>query len=272
MQAELIDKSFVAWRAADPGARLVCVPHAGGGPSAFHAFARLLAPSLEPWVLRLPGHEGRIREPPIVIWHDLVNHLTDEIRHAAGLPCVLLGNCSGALLAFSCAHELAQRGQPPAALIICDHPTPDAVATASFGQLANAGSAELWGKIGALGGTPANVMQQAGLRDLLEVGLRGDCRALAGFRLPGESRPQQLDVPIAVIACSDSPSTSREQMLGWAGYTTSWFTQLVLPGDHWLLSNPAFPVAVSGICSFLLSTSSLRRAGGMDSSSSSESD
>lgn len=257
-EAELAGESFVVWRRSDPGARLVCVPHAGGGPSAFHAFARSLAPWLEPWVLRLPGHEGRIRESPIVIWHDLVSLLTEEIGRSGELPYVLLGNCAGALLAFSCAHELARRDKPPTALIICDHPAPDAIATEPFGHLANATSGELWSAIGSLGGTPTNVMQQAELRDLLEVALRGDCQALAGFQLPEEPQPQHLEIPIVVIACSDSVTTSRAQMLGWAGHTRSWFTQLVLRGDHWLLSNPAFGVAVSEICSFLLSTRSLR--------------
>ena len=250
-QGELVGESFVVWRAADPRASLVCVPHAGGGPAAFHSFAGSLPPSLETWVLRLPGREGRITEPPVTLWDELVGQVAEDIARSVRLPYVLMGNCSGSILAFSCARELARRGRPPGALIVCDHPAPDAVDVASFGHLARAPSSELWSKIGALGGTPASVVEHDGLRSLLETGLRGDCLALAGFREPAGAEP--LEVPVAVIACQDSIIAGQGQMLRWGNHTRSWFVRLILEGNHWLLQNPDFPAAVSRICSFLLS-------------------
>src|SRR5947208_6667549 len=51
-------------RRVRPCARLFFFPHAGGGPSAGSVLRDLLPPHIEPWVVSLPGRQGRQDEPP----------------------------------------------------------------------------------------------------------------------------------------------------------------------------------------------------------------
>src|ERR1700734_2452118 len=45
--------------------RLVMIPFAGAGPSAFHGWASDMPSNIEVQIVNLPGREGRIREPLI---------------------------------------------------------------------------------------------------------------------------------------------------------------------------------------------------------------
>src|ERR1700728_5443575 len=82
--------------------RLFCVPHAGGGLSAFRGWQEELGPEVGTTIVRLPGREGRFREDPYRGIDLLVNDLTDAVLGSvkAGERFAFFGNSLGGLIAF----------------------------------------------------------------------------------------------------------------------------------------------------------------------------
>src|SRR5271167_3350725 len=54
---------------------LFCIPHAGGGASAYRNWAAGLAPQVVVKVLQLRGRESRFREPPLTELRDVLADL-----------------------------------------------------------------------------------------------------------------------------------------------------------------------------------------------------
>src|SRR4051812_21173238 len=85
---------------------LICVPFAGGGTAAYHGWAALLPPFVQPWMLRLPGRESRLREQPHHDLLDLAETAADVLAPRLDGPFAFYGHSLGALVAFEIARAL----------------------------------------------------------------------------------------------------------------------------------------------------------------------
>jgi medium-chain acyl-[acyl-carrier-protein] hydrolase len=81
--------------------RLFCIPHAGGGASAFRGWRESLLPEVEATVIQLPGREARFRERPYREMHHLVEDLAASVLPwlNPGQPFAFFGNSLGGLIA-----------------------------------------------------------------------------------------------------------------------------------------------------------------------------
>src|SRR5215207_9362848 len=103
--------------AAAATTRLVCVPHAGGGASAFHGWDGALGADVEVYTATLPGRERRFDEPA----HTSMAGVADPLADAVSLldpPVALYGHSMGGLIAVEVAHRLSAAGRPPVALFV----------------------------------------------------------------------------------------------------------------------------------------------------------
>src|ERR1700735_3948256 len=109
---------FFVWRNSVPIARMLCLPHAGAGPSTFFAWRDVAPDGVEIVPVSLPGRERRVSEEPYVNLHEAVKGITDELRPilSDGTPLVLFGHCLGALLAYELARSLCAAETPVAPL------------------------------------------------------------------------------------------------------------------------------------------------------------
>lgn len=87
-----------------PRLRLICLPHAGAGASAYTAWAQFFMPAMvELVVVQYPGRENRIREPVATSVEELVSGIADAcVPLIDGVPYALIGHSMGALLAYEC--------------------------------------------------------------------------------------------------------------------------------------------------------------------------
>ncbi|MGW5693981.1 ATP-binding cassette domain-containing protein [Streptomyces asiaticus] len=105
--------------------RLICVPYAGGGPAAYHAWPRDLGDAVEPWLLRLPGREARLREPPMDNVDEIVQQTAAAIAPELHSPFAVFGYSLGAWIAFELVRELRDRyGLRAAHLGVAARPAP----------------------------------------------------------------------------------------------------------------------------------------------------
>jgi medium-chain acyl-[acyl-carrier-protein] hydrolase len=92
--------------------RLFCFPYAGSGATVFRRWPASLPAGVEVCGVRLPGREGRLREPAFDRLAPLVEALAAALPPALDRPFAFFGHSMGALVAFELAHRLRRDGRP----------------------------------------------------------------------------------------------------------------------------------------------------------------
>jgi pyochelin biosynthetic protein PchC len=186
--------------------------------------------------VELPGRGGRFREPLVRSFEPLVRDLTAAIRDTCGPSgeaprrLVLFGHSMGATLAFECARRLTAAGEPPAALVLSSrllHARPPELHTKS--------DAELVATLRALGGTPAAVLDNPELLEMMLPIVRADSEMLATYSyVPGP----RLVTRLLAVTGQDDLIAPRGEMPAWAEVTEAETQLTILPGGHFYWTEP----------------------------------
>ncbi|GGY73445.1 alpha/beta fold hydrolase (plasmid) [Streptomyces anulatus] len=215
-----------------PLLRLVCVPYAGGGASVYQRWGHALLPAVEPWALRLPGHDARMAEP---LATDLVSVAADAAAALVALgpgPYALFGHSLGAFLAFEIARALRDRWDTePTFLAVGGRNAPHLGASGvAMSHLPDDEYLDLLDQ--RFGAIPKVIREDAQMRDLYLPILRADVTMLETYaHRPG--RP--LSCPILALGGEDDPETSVGSLAAWGAHTTAGCTTVMLPGGHFFL-------------------------------------
>ncbi|MFB8175326.1 thioesterase II family protein [Streptomyces sp. NPDC055966] len=212
-----------------PDARLAlyCLPHAGGGASAYRDWARNLPAWIDVIAVQLPGRENRIREQ-LGIDLDAMAEAVDADHQ--GLPYALFGHSNGALLAFELAHRLGATGAGPVHLSVSGSPPP-ALATPSraVSRFDDAGLLE-W--MVEQGGISEQLLALPDLLELVIPAVRCDLSWLEAYR---PAVRQALDCPVSAFAGETDPRVPGDVLSGWSKETTAGFSAHRYPGGHFYL-------------------------------------
>jgi surfactin synthase thioesterase subunit len=228
---------LVCWEPRpDARLRLVCVPYAGGGASAYRQWSADL-PDIEVWAVRLPGREGRFGEPPPASVDAVVPPMAEAIAGHVRPPWVFFGHSMGALLAWRTTQLLAAGAGPlPECLFVSGSQAPHIAPDFTPDTVDDAG---LVAWLRQLGGLPAEVLADRQLLALLLPTIRADLR-LCGSSGPhgsqqGEPAGGPLPVPVVAFAGADDRVATADDVAAWAGYTEAGFRLIQVPGDHFFL-------------------------------------
>lgn len=218
----------VRWRPT-PGARLrlFCLPHTGGGAGTYRSWAHRMPPEIELVAIRLPGRETRFREPPFTRLDELVPRLVTAVRPWLDRPHAWFGHSLGTLVAFEACRFLARSGLPaPLRLQVAGKPAPHL--PARHPPVHAAATPDLVNRLRLLGGTPAELLDEAVLGVLLPT-LRADF-ALSETYVCRPAPP--LDCPISVFGGAEDPLTTVAELQAWHGYSTAAGTLRMFDGGH----------------------------------------
>lgn len=223
------------WFCRDAGvsapARLFYFPFAGGNPAALLPWQADLGDSVELWVAQLPGHGVRLLEEPERNLDELVARLTEAVAGLADRPFAFFGHSLGALMAFEVTRALRrQRLALPSRLWVSGAEGPQ---TRSVKQrLADLPEPELIAALHDYGGTPAELLAEREMMQLVLPGIRADFALSEGYRY----RPEPpLALPVQVLRGDADPYVEPERAAGWARETTGPVRERVYPGDHFFL-------------------------------------
>ncbi|WP_242902248.1 type I polyketide synthase [Actinomadura terrae] len=206
--------------------RLLCLPYAGGGASAFHGWAELL-PDVEVVPVRLPGREARADEPPTVD----VDALARAALPLTDRPYAVFGHSMGGLLGFELCRRLRRLGAPPPArLFVSGSPVPHV--PLSRPRVADMPDGELTAWLAELGGAPREVLDDPAVRAVWLPILRSDFAFTDDYRYTAEA---PFDFPVTAFAGDADAMAGPGEMSGWQTHTSADFTLRVLPGDHFFL-------------------------------------
>jgi surfactin synthase thioesterase subunit len=216
-------------RAPAAGARLFCLPHAGGTASFFRPLAAALSGRVQVLGVQYPGRQGRLVEPALTSLAELADRIVVALEPWLDQPFALFGHSMGALLGFEVALRLERAGWAPARLFASAHRAPSTSCAERSHQLDDRGLAA---ELRRLNGTEAAVLDDPDLLEIILATYRADLTAVETHRAaPGGV----LHCPITVLLGADDPTTTVEEGRAWAAYTTGAHQVVVLPGDHFYL-------------------------------------
>lgn len=211
--------------------RLFWFPSAGGNASAFLPWQDLLGPDVELRIAQLPGRGTRLFEAPMPDMDEVVAHLTDAVDSLVDRRFAFAGHSLGALLAFEVARSLRRRGRPgPVALWVAGAEGPRTRSVKR--RFHDLPTDELIDALREYNGTPAELLDDREMMDLLLPGLRADF-ALAERYVYRPEAP--LDLPIHMLRGDRDPYVEPERTGGWRHETTRPLREYVYDGDHFFI-------------------------------------
>ena len=158
--------------APSSGARLLCLPYAGGRADGYRRWIGDLAGIAEVWAADLPGRHRRAGEPLVTDPDAVVAGIATDAHALLDRPLAVFGHSMGALLAFEVVRELERRGGDILALIVSGCPAPHLRATRTSRGPRTDG--ELGGPAAVVGRDPGGAARRPGVH--------GACPATAARR------------------------------------------------------------------------------------------
>jgi len=229
--------TFDRWFATSPRrlltaarAVLFCLPHAGGGASAFFGWAQALAPDVEALPVQLPGRERRIAEPVGIDPPAIAAAIASALEERGAPEYAFYGHSLGGWLAFEVIRELRALGvQPPARLYVGAAGPPDIGLSPELRGLTTAPDDEVARRLVELGGVSPDVFDYEELADLVLRLIRSDFGWLESYTY----RPQPpLAVPIVAFAAAGDQIATEANMARWAAHTSAGLTVRQVIGGH----------------------------------------
>lgn len=234
---------------------VLCIPHAGAGPSVFRPWALEAPEPVEILPLQLPGREARREEPIPTEVPELADALLEGLEPALHRPYALFGHSMGAILAFELARRIEKSRLPkPLHLFVAAYGAPHAYRSPS--QVHLLPRRELIEELRRRQGTPEAVLANSELMGYYIPILRADLALCASYRHHHEGA---LATPISAFAGEDDRDPPPDAVAAWAGLTTGAFKFRLLPGNHSFPST-ARPVLLEAIRSDLFGDGGARRA------------
>ncbi len=230
-QAEIAHWFHIPQPRERPLLRLYTFPFAGGTGTAYHAWAKLLPPSIELCAVMLPGRLGRLEETPYNRMAPLVAELARLIARRDPTPFLLFGHSMGAVLAYEVSHRLWQQfGRLPLHLIASGHRAPQLPNRRA--EIYRLPQAQFIEELRQFNGTPPQLLADQDLMDLLLPALRADFEMLG--TLPYVERAP-LPLPITAFGGREDGEASLAEIEAWSIHTGEQFNWEQFDGGHFFV-------------------------------------
>ncbi|WP_428265215.1 thioesterase II family protein [Haliangium sp.] len=211
--------------------KLFCLPYAGGTPNIFRGWAQSAPDGVEVVGIRLPGRDRRLTEPAFTDWTALLDATAAALEPHLDRPYAFFGHSFGARVALELTKHFEANGQPtPTRLIIsgcrCPHvPPPDP-------ELHLVPRDEFFRRVRKMKGTPAEVLENQRIMEMLEPTLRADMGLHNQEWVVSE---RTTAVPIVALSGARDEIDPPESMRDWGRYTSAEFSFHSFPGEHFFL-------------------------------------
>lgn len=217
-------------RRAEARLRLYCFPYAGGGAGIYRQWPGELPDFVEVWTILLPGRERRVSERPIASIPALADAVAGGLIDHLEPPFAFFGHSMGALVAFELTRRLRDAaGSLPYCLVVSGFGAPY---LPGHRRIAHLPAAEFVAELLKLGGTPAGVLENAELVELLLPALRADHQAVEEYCF---SHDEPLPCTLYAYGGTHDREVTWDDLDGWRTCTTGEFAVRLFRGDHFYL-------------------------------------
>lgn len=209
--------------------KLLCFPHAGGGPNAFRKWANYVPDDIELFAVCYPGREARLGEPFTTDFYEIVRKVSAELRQRDARPLSIFGHSMGASLAHETAAVLERDslGQV-SSLIVSGREAPSHIRQACVHKYSDAAFRE---ELVKTGGVSEDLLAEDGLCAMYLPIIRNDYELIETYE------PSGLDVscPLSAYYSSDDEEVDPDGMEAWFSVTTGGFRMRCFDGGHFYL-------------------------------------
>jgi medium-chain acyl-[acyl-carrier-protein] hydrolase len=213
--------------------RLFCLPYAGASSLIFRTWVHSLPKSIEICCVELPGRGTQMNSPPFTQMEPLVSAIIPILLPYLDKPFAIFGHSMGGLLSFELARYLRkEHGKKPVHLFVSASRAPQIMSKKA--PIHALPEAEFKQELCRLNGTPASVLENSELMQLLIPILRADFAVLETYVYAQE---QPLECPITAFGGFQDEEVSPEELQGWRSQTKNSFQLQMLPGDHFFIQS-----------------------------------
>lgn len=213
--------------------RLVCMPFAGAGATAFRTWSDDLPEQVEVVSVQLPGREERRSEPLVTDCAKLVEAIAGFVASRIASkhePFCLFGHSLGAKLSYEVVCELRRRGaRGPAHLFVSGRCAPQLPPRYVLNALPDE---QLVAELRRLNGTPKAILDEPELLAMILPVFRADCVLNEiGDAVLGDT----LDCPVTAFGGRRDDLANEAELDAWRAVTKGAFAKQLFPGDHFYL-------------------------------------
>ncbi|HEY0079191.1 MAG TPA: alpha/beta fold hydrolase [Pyrinomonadaceae bacterium] len=219
------------------GVRLFCFPYAGGAAHIYRSWQASLPSVVEVCPVQLPGHGQRILEPAFDHLTPLVEAAAEALLPYCDKPFAFFGHSMGALISFELSRLFRRKHDlKPIHLFVSGHRAPQL--KDKLERIHDLPDDKFILKLRELEGTPAQVLEQPELMQLLMPILRADFGLCETYEYVEEP---PLDSPITAFGGTED-ETGEPQLEGWREQTSAEFSLQMFPGGHFFIHTAQRPL------------------------------
>lgn len=221
--------------------RLLMLPHAGSGATAYSAWSRLLPVDVGAQTLTLPGRQRRRAEPLPVNWDALLDELCRVVLAIVEdeRPYAMFGHCIGAMLAYRLTVRMEAEGEQAPSLLGMSGWAPkgffrvpagyETLTVSEFGEM-----------VKDLGAFPDELWTDPDMLDLILPPVLADFLVAAQY----QDDEAVVDCPIVSYSGQSDPLVVEPgAMTSWTERSRRYLGHNEYPGGHFYVSEHATAVA-----------------------------
>ncbi|KAL4629773.1 S-acyl fatty acid synthase thioesterase, medium chain-like [Arapaima gigas] len=221
----------------DAAVRLLCFPWAGGGSLHYARWGNLLDSPVEVYSIKLPGREGRAKEPFATSMQQIVDEVADTLVPALQeKPFALFGHSFGAMVCYAVAEYLKRvHSLEPVHIFVSGASAPYSETRLQAPKRSQLSDEDFLHWMKTIGGTPSEILASPEVLKLFLPVLRADLQVVENFRCSKPEKPF-LSCP---VSCFDGKQDTPHDLKAWKDITCGDFNIQMLPGFHFYLKDKA---------------------------------
>jgi len=217
--------------AANPTARLVCLPHAGGSAPFYRPVSAAFNGSgVEVVAVQYPGRLDRRTEQPVDDLAVLADRVHEVLRQQPELPLTVLGHSMGAVLGFEVIRRFEADGTQPVRLFASGRRGP----ATHRDENNHRSDATIMAEVRRLSGTASALLSDEEMMRAALPSLRADYKAVETYR---SDPAATVRTSITVLTGDNDPKTSIDEAKAWSQHTSGAFDLRVFNGGHFFISD-----------------------------------
>lgn len=210
---------------------LFALPFAGGSKYSYNILKNAMPESIVFFPIELPGRGTRMRDALLSNIHDLVDDIYKQIKDDLHQPYALYGHSMGTALVYLLTRRIIKENKPaPSHLIVSGRGAPSCKNDKIRHLMPKD---QFKDELIALGGIPAELIEDEGVMDFLEPILRSDFQAIETYQYTSAN---PLHIPITVLMGKDDTPTMKD-IMQWQLETAIPINIHQYPGGHFFIFN-----------------------------------
>jgi medium-chain acyl-[acyl-carrier-protein] hydrolase len=211
--------------------RLFCFPYAGGSSLSFRTWALSLPKNIEVCPVELPGRGTQMKSTPFTRMEPLVIAFAPILLPYLDKPFAFFGHSMGGLLSFELArHFCKEYGKKPSHLFVSASRAPQIPSPKP--PIHALPETEFKQELRRLNGTPASVLENAELMQIITPLLRADFAVLETYVY---TQQPPLECTITAFGGLEDQEINTQELEGWRSQTKNSFQLEMFSGDHFFI-------------------------------------